>query len=313
MVLIRGDEELLVDRAIRAAVDTARAVHGEVEVHTLSMPEQVDTQLMDLLSPSLFGDPVAVVVRQAQDLEAPVWQRLQAYATAPEPGVLLVVEHDGKVKARKQADALAATDGVVERLCPRVTKAGDRLAFVRAEFDRLGRPPARDAVELLVQTVGNDLRELAAAVQQLVVDTTGTVDAQLVATYYTGRAEVSGFAIADKAVEGDTAGALDLLRWGLSNGLAGPLVTSALADSLRTLGLVGGHRRGNAFTLAKQLGMPAWKIEKAQRQLLGWHPDGLAVAVRAVARADAAVKGEERAVSYALERAVLAVATASRA
>jgi DNA polymerase-3 subunit delta len=53
--------------------------------------------------------------------------------------------------------------------------------------------------------------------------------------------------------------------------------------------------------------MPAWKIERAQRQSRGWSPDGLVEAMRAAAECNAAVKGGSEDRGYALERAVFAL------
>ena len=57
-----------------------------------------------------------------------------------------------------------------------------------------------DMVTAIIDAVGSDLRELAAVCSQLVADTDGAVDATAVRRYYSGRAEVKGFDIADKAV-----------------------------------------------------------------------------------------------------------------
>jgi DNA polymerase-3 subunit delta len=57
--------------------------------------------------------------------------------------------------------------------------------------------------------------------------------------------------------------------------------------------------------MAGELGMPPWKIRKAQGQTRGWGPDGLADAMRTVARLNAEVKGAAADPEYALERAVL--------
>ena len=75
---------------------------------------------------------------------------------------------------------------------------------------------------MLIEAVGSDLRELAAATSQLVADTDGTVDESAVRRYYRGRAECPGFAVADKAVAGDRAGALEALRWAQLAGRARP-------------------------------------------------------------------------------------------
>jgi DNA polymerase-3 subunit delta len=156
--------------------------------------------------------------------------------------------------------------------------------------------------------VGNDLRDLAAASSQLAADTTGVINAAVVARYYHGRAEATGFSVADKACEGNLAEALAQLRWALATGTSPVLITSALAAGLRTLGLVGSAGRGlGPNALAADLGMPPWKIDQARRQLRGWTAAGIARAHAAVAEADVQVKGEGASAGYALERAITAI------
>ena len=54
--------------------------------------------------------------------------------------------------------------------------------------------------------------------------------------------------------------------------------------------------------------MPPWKLKTLRGQAQGWSESGLARAIRAVAQADADVKGAASDASYALERLVLTVA-----
>lgn len=126
---------------------------------------------------------------------------------------------------------------------------------------------------------------------QLVADIEGTIDEAVVGRYYTGRAEASSFTVADRAVEGRAAEALEALRWSLSTGVAPVLITSALAQGVRAIGKLSSARGGRPADLARELGMPPWKIDRVRQQMRGWTPDGVAVALRAVAEADAGVKG----------------------
>jgi DNA polymerase-3 subunit delta len=87
-------------------------------------------------------------------------------------------------------------------------------------------------------------------------------------------------------------------------------VTSALANTLRSVALVASAGRAPVNALAGQLGMPPWKVEKTQRQARGWRPEGLAIALQAVATADGDVKGGSTDAGYAVERALLAVVQA---
>ena len=59
----------------------------------------------------------------------------------------------------------------------------------------------------LLEAVGTDLRDQASASAQLVADTDAGRLTSRPSRYHRGRAEVQGFAVADKAVVGDVAGA----------------------------------------------------------------------------------------------------------
>ena len=196
---------------------------------------------------------------------------------------------------------------------PKVTRFAERLDFIRTEFRRAGRRADDGAARALLDAVGSDLRELAAACDQLAADTDGLIDESVVARYYRGRAEATGFTVADRAVEGHLAQALEQLRWALATGVSPVLICSALAQGVRLLGRVGSAPRGaSSAALAAEVGAPPWKIDRVRQQLRGWHPNGIARALHAVAEADAQVKGEATSAAYALERAVRRI-VASRA
>nr|MCW1958370.1 DNA polymerase III subunit delta [Mycobacterium sp.] len=164
-----------------------------------------------------------------------------------------------------------------------------------------------DAVAALLESVGSDLRELAAACSQLVADTDGQVSAAAVRRYHRGKAEVTGFEIADKAVAGDIAGAAEALRWARAEGVAEVVLADALAEAVHAIARVA-PLSGNAYRLAGEVGMPPWKIEKAQKQSRRWSRDTIAVAIRLVAALNADVKGAAANADYALETAVRKIA-----
>jgi DNA polymerase III subunit delta len=309
LTVVVGDEELLVARAVSAVVGAARAADAGTEVRDLAAGELQRGDLDDVLSPSLFGGRRVVVVRAAQDVPKDLVDELLVAARDVPEETSLVVGHAGGTKGKALLTALLELRP--RRVdAPRLTRPSDRRDFVRAELRKDGRPVDDDAVALLLEAVGNDLRELASAAGQLLVDTEGPITAAAVARYHRGRAEASGFAVADRAVEGDLAGALELARWGTSTGLAPVLVTSALASTLRAVAQVASAAGVPTGQLAAQVGMPAWKVDKTRRQARGWRPEGIAAAVQAVARADADVKGGAVSASYAVERALVAVVSA---
>ncbi len=306
LTLVVGDEELLVSRAVSAVVRAARVRNAATEVVDLDGGAVQPGDLVEVLSPSLFGDERVVILRAAQDLAKEVAAEVVAYAADPVAEICVVAVHAGGAKGKPLIATLVGA-GARRVEAARVTKASDRRDLVRLELRADGRQVSEDALTALLDAVGTDLRELCAAASQLLSDTDGAIDTEVVGRYHRGRAESNGFAIADKAVDGDLAGALELVRWGQSTGLAPVLVTSALANTLRSVALVASAGRAPVNALAGQLGMPPWKVEKTQRQARGWRPEGLSVALQAVATADGDVKGGSTDAGYAVERALLAV------
>jgi DNA polymerase III subunit delta len=315
VTVIVGDEELLVERAVAAAValaanagDAASADQDDVgtgaDRHDVAAAGLTAGELSGLTAPSLFGGDCVVVIRSAQDAGKDASAELVRLAKSPAPDVYLIITHAGGAKNKALlADLLSAGARRVD--CPSIKRFGERMEFLRGEFRRSGRKADDAGLRALLDAVGTDLRDLAAACSQLSADTTGVINQAAVARYYQGRAEATGFSVADKACEGNLAGALEQLRWALATGTSPVLISSALAQGLRTLGLVGSVGRGlSPNALASELGMPPWRIDKARQQLSGWTSEGLATAHAAVAEADVQVKGEGASAGYALERAI---------
>ncbi len=244
VTLAVGQEDLLLDRAVQEVVAAARAADADTDVRDLSSDQLQPGTLAELTSPSLFAERKVVVVRNAQDLSADTVKDVKGYLGAPAEEITLVLcFHAGGVKGKALLDA-ARKAGAREVACPKMTKPADRLAFVRGEFRATGRSATPEACQALVDSIGSDLRELASAVSQLVADIEGTIDEAVVGRYYTGRAEASSFTVADRAVEGRAAEALEALRWSLSTGVAPVLITSALAQGVRAIGKLSSARGG---------------------------------------------------------------------
>ena len=257
-----------------------------------------------MTAPSLFGGGCVIVVHGTADAAKNVADEITSLAGDPPPETVLVLTHAGGAKGKALLAALGKRGArMIE--CPKVTRLGERMQFIRGEFRRAGRTIEESGVRALLDALGNDLRELAAACSQLAADTTGVIDQAVVARYYRGRAEASGFTVADRAVEGRLGDALELLRWALAVGVSPVLITSGLAQGLRLLGRVGSAQKGQPdAAVAAEVGAPPWKVDRVRQQLRGWTPEGVARALAVVARADAQVKGEGTSAGYALEVAI---------
>jgi DNA polymerase III subunit delta len=312
VTLIMGTEDLLVDRFVASIVASARALDPQADVQKFEPATLEPGSLRLATSPSLFGERTVVVVRRAHELTDDVTAELvEVIGDETAPDVHLVVCHEGAANRGKAVLEAARSAGAVEREALPIKRFAERLAFVQGEFRAGRRRVSENAAKALIESIGDDVRELASACAQLLADTQGAVDVADVRRYYEGRADVTSFAVADRAVEGRTAEALELLRHALTSGVAPVLVTSALASQLRSIVMVGAAPRGlSGGDLARHAGLPPWKVDVVRRQLRGWTGDGLAGAIRAVAVADADVKGAAGDAAYALERAVVAVASA---
>jgi DNA polymerase-3 subunit delta len=263
-------------------------------------------ELAELLSPSLFADERVVVLEAAGDAGKDAVALIAAAAADLPPGTMLVVIHSGGGRAKALADQLKKLGAEVHP-CARITKPSERADFVRREFRDLKVKVGDDAVTAMLDAVGSDVRELAAACSQLVADTGGDVTAAAVRRYHSGKAEVKGFDIADKAVTGDVAGAAEALRWAMMAGEPQVVLADALAEAVHAIARVA-PLSGDHYRLAGELGMPPWRVQKVQKQARRWTRDSVAEAMRLVATLNADVKGAAASSDYALETAVRRVA-----
>ncbi|MBW9211258.1 DNA polymerase III subunit delta [Mumia sp. zg.B21] len=314
VLLVTGGVEFLTDRAMRRALAQLHDEDPEVSVSDVEGSTIGQGELAALTSPSLFSSHSAVVVRGIESLDATAADELLAYAAAPAPDVAVVLTHGGGQKGKGVLDKLRKLAAVKE-VTTTAPKPWEVSRWVAAEVRHLGASISEEAAGYLVDAVGHDLRSLAAAADQLVDAATGAdgkrapISLELVRQYFGGRAEVKGFDIADAAIDGETARALEQLRWALNNNVAPVLITSAFATGLRSLARYGvASSKGlREAELAREVGAPPFRLKRLRAQLRGWDTAGLTAAIGAVARADLDVKGASDP-HYALERMVLTVA-----
>jgi DNA polymerase-3 subunit delta len=250
------------------------------------------------------------VLRDVAESADAVAEELKAYVAAPPEGVALVLVHHGGVKGKALLDA-ARKGGARVVECKAVKWESEKVSFVQAEFSRAHRRISHDAAGALVDALGSDLRELANACSQLVADTEGAVDRAVVERYHAGRVEVSGFKVADAAVEGRHDEALRLLRHALATGTDPVPINAAFASGLRNIARVGGAPRTvRPEDVARDLGIAPFQVRKAKGQMVGWTGEGIADAIAAVAVADEQIKGAGTDPVFALEQAIGAIVTA---
>ncbi|SHG50344.1 DNA polymerase III, delta subunit [Jatrophihabitans endophyticus] len=249
-------------------------------------------------------------MRAAQDVRVAGAAVLTPYVQQAAEGTIVVLQHAGGAKGKALLET-ARKAKALEIGCAKLTRADDRADFVRHEIRRAGGRIGGEALSVLMDAVGSDLRELAGVAGQLVSDAGGgEVGLDLVRRFHKGKAEVSGFAVSDLAVVGRSGPALEALRHALAIGVPYVVIADALADGVRSVARVWSAGRGSEYDLAKRLGMPPWKVKRARSQGRDWSETGLRQALGVVATLNADVKGQAVDPAYALEHAVRRIGAA---
>lgn len=303
-VLVVGPESFLAERVVSRLIDAARSADVGIERENASALDV--GRLVEMTGGGLFSSATIAVVTALDQASPEVGETLLSLAADVPSDVLLVLVHPGGPKGKPLADKLRkVVDEVIEVAA---IKAWELASFVTSEARRAGGRIDADAAATVVDAVGTDTRALAAAIEQLIADgESGPITRSDVGRYFAGRAEVSAFGVADNILNGNRAGALDGLRWTLATGGAHVLVTGALANAFRQLGkyLDAQSQRVPQAALAKEVGVPPWKLKDLARQSRSWDAPSIGRAIQAVAAADAAVKGAASDPDFALERLVL--------
>lgn len=301
ITLAIGSETLLVDRAVLRVSAAVRATDPSVQRTVIAGgDEDAAHELREATAPNLFGDGGVVVLTGIDAADDRLGAALRAIIDDLPDNVYLVITHPGGVKGKALLDALKAADADVVDCAP-VRKGGKTVEFISREFAAHKRKVTAPAVAALYESIGQDLGLLAGAVSQLVSDVDANpIDVDDVRHYFEGVAEVSGFTISDAVWERKYVEALRLLRQAMMSsdqGRVGPMTVASLASGLRSLVRVGGMPPGTSQgVIAKEAGIPPWKIDVLRRQWAKWSGDQrrLAAAVVALADADAAMKGGVR-------------------
>ncbi|WP_125099566.1 DNA polymerase III subunit delta [Leucobacter chromiireducens] len=313
LVLISGPEAFLADRAGQAIRAQLRDAHPELEVHDIDAASYASGELFTVASPSLFAEPRLIRVDSVEKCSDAFIADAKRYAAEPADDTVVVLRHSGGQRGKALLDLLRkGTGGAVEIACPEVKKDADRLAFVQAEFRRLGAQATPGASRMLAAAYSGGIGELAGACAQLVSDVGARIGEDEVNRATEGRVETNAFRVADAATAGRGADALVLLRQALSTGTDPIPLLAALNMKVRALARVYGASGGSG-QLAKELGMAPWQVERAQREVRGWREADLARCIDQAAETEWLLKGGTRDPEYALEKFVLLVARRGRA
>ena len=309
IVLISAGEDVLGEQAADRLVSMAFERDPGTEITKLDAAIYSPGHLPMLASPSLFGEARLILVPNGESMNDAFLKDALGYVQAPEEDVVLIIRHKtSSVRGKKLFDAIVA-GGFQRAEIPALKRDSEKADLVKEQVRRRQRAMTAGAVQDLVDALGNDVRELISAVNQLLDDVDGRIDEKTVHTYYAGRNEATPFAVADAVVAGRTGDAIALARHAMSTGTAAVPIVAAIATKLRAMGL---YLASRGRAQPKEIRLAPWQLDRAKNDMRGWSQEGLAQAILAVAQADAEVKGASRSAEFALERAILRVGRARR-
>jgi DNA polymerase III subunit delta len=301
ITLAIGGEPVLIDRAVQSVMVAARKGDPQVQRTVIQgSDDEAAHHLREAAAPNLFGDSGVVIIEGIDGADDALASAVREVLADMPDETILVFTHPGGNKGKALLDDIRKAGAEVVD-CAALKKGRSTTDFLTKEFARRKRKVTPDAVATLYDAVGHDLGLLVSAVSQLSADVEADpIDATAVRDYFAGVAEVSSFTIADAVWDKRYAEAFTSLRQAMltsDSGRVGVTTVSSIASGLRTLVRVGGMPPGaSEADIAREAGVPPWKIKILRRQWSRWSGDQrkLAASVVALADADGAMKGGVR-------------------
>ena len=303
--LLVGPEELLLRRAADIILDELRG-DGSLDVADLRAGELNNDGLPDLRTGSLFGEPRAVLIREASELPASIAAALLAELEGRPPDATVVLLASGTGKIQKLAAKIKALGGRTDVMPPKDWDAKGWSRLVVEEFRRHKRTADQAAIGAVLAHAGLDVATIAEKVTQVAVAAPpGVVTAAAVEALVVGHGSRGSFAVADAMCDRNPTQALELLSGVLESGDDPVMVLGALAYRLRSIVAVAGRLDPKTVGLNVSPGQ-AKRLEGVRRN---FGPGELTAAYTELARADREIKSGELPARFLIERAVVAVAT----
>ncbi len=309
IVLLFGSETYLSARVTKSIRDQLRIEHSNLEISEIEADSYSSGQLLNLASPSLFAEPRMLVVDGAEKCSDAFIEDVKKYVASPAPDTYLLVLHSAtSVRGKAFLEAIRSSSQAIEVACLKIEKDPDRTKFIVAEFASADRRITEAAIRALLEAFSGDISELAAACNQLMLDSAETIGEEIVDRYFGGRVQTNAFKIADAALAGRQSEALALLRHGFNTGLDPVPLLAGIAVKLRTMARIHGDPRATSAST----GLDSWRLSKARSDVQGWNDEELGSALQLLAAADAAAKGASKDPQYQIERLVTFLATKGR-
>jgi DNA polymerase-3 subunit delta len=256
-----------------------------------------------LETPSLLGGERTVVIEDVGSLNKDQTDALETYLRSPAPHAVLILTARGRTKL---AAAVQQTGSVMALEAPR----GRRLvAWIRQRARDHGLRLDDRAGWALMDSVGAELRDLDAALEQLASATVGlpSVAAADVRRVFPRLADERIYAFTDAVGDRRLAVAMEALRRLLMQGDEPLVVFGALAAHVRRMVVARSAGEKGSQALRDALGLPEWRAERLLRQARSYREEELISALSSLAGADVDIKSGDIPPEVALERALVSI------
>ena len=218
-------------------------------------------------------------------------EALAGYCGDPSPTTVLVLVAAKLAKNTRLFKAVDKLGGAAEYAAPR---KADYPSEVRGMFESKGKRISGDAAELLVASVGYDLRRLAVEVDKTIsfVGDKDDVSRQDIENVVATTAPTSVFEFVDAIADRNVGRSMRLLGLLLGEGESVYGLHALTLRRLRDLIAVGAlDERGVSLSgIAKELGRPDWQLKRLPRQARAFSPGELVDLLRAAAESEAQMK-----------------------
>lgn len=290
LTVVAAGEEFLADRYLSERWRTFVLENPDAERRVVDVAlDNSFGELSDALSPGLFGEVIFLVVDNIELASDEIQQFfLNRWAEDDRPMALAVqrtfVKGRGFVDKLKKQNQSVAFEKV---------KGKGFNDFILNECKEAKRKIEPEAVSLLRNAVGDDLRQLAAAISQILVDVEGNpITAKSLSVYFDGFAQVPPYQIVDYVFGRKPLESLMSLRWALeSDPNIGPAIIATAMNTIRSLVAIANAPAGlSEAEIASLASVPVWKVRTIREQLRRWRPSELADASLLLTHVDASLK-----------------------
>ena len=285
VTLLWGEDAFLLREAALQLV-------GDLRTTEVDAGEWQGGELQDLATPSLFGEPRALLVTDCRSLPKDAMGELAAYLSAPDPTAPLVLACTTAERGKPPAALVKIVEPVGQvRQVQIQRKELEPWLLQRAKTAGLELTPP--AARTLVDTLGEDIGQLAAALEQLQGAFQGQqVTPKQIHQQFRGLGEQKSWDLCDRAFGKDLPGAIRSLRSIEEGGDDALMVLGAIAARLRDLMRVRAlPDRLPPAQLVKAAGLRfEWQARRYQQQARNFSLEQLVAIHQQVAETDRALK-----------------------